>query len=455
MSILFVMAKQYCFSVKGTTCASCEVVIEREIRQLDGVLGVDVSHPRGEVRVDVQKGRVLDPSELDEILGKHGYRFRFPEEQEERGVWSLKRIGAVLLIVAAVYFVLDKVGFLVFSPTLDGSSGFIGVFVVGLIASVSSCTAVLGGLVVAVSASEAKKGDVQTTSERMRPHYLFNAGRLAGFVFFGAIIGLIGSLIQLSPATNGLMILVVALLMIGLGINLLEIVPRGVTILRPPKWLSHKIHDLSSSHHPNVPFFLGALTFFLPCGFTQAIQLYALSLGDMKSSAILLGIFALGTLPALLGIGAITSSANGKRLKRVTQFAGVLVLVLGVSNVQNSFALLDWHPLSFTSSGYTMDASTLSIVDGEQVIQMEISERGVYIPSSLTVVEGVPVRWEIFGADFMGCADSLVMRGFGVSEYLESGMNVVNFIPTKTGDFTFSCSMGMIRGTMHVVANEV
>jgi uncharacterized protein len=455
MSILFVMAKQYCFSVRGTTCASCEVVIEREIRELDGVIGIDASHARGEVRVDVIKGRVLEPSELSGILGTHGYRFAFADQPVERERWNLKRIGGALLVVTATYLILDRIGFLTFSPTVESSSGFVGVFLIGLIASVSSCTAVLSGLVVAVSASTAKKGGVQSKAQKMRPHLIFNVGRLAGFVFFGAIIGLIGSLIQLSPAVNGFMILLVALLMVALGINLLEIIPKGISVLRPPKWLSHKIHDLSSSHHPNVSFVLGALTFFLPCGFTQAIQLYALSLGDMKSSAMLLGVFALGTLPALLGIGAITSSATGARLKRMTQIAGVLVLSLGFSNLQNSFALLDWHPFSFASSGYTMDTSTLSIVDGEQVIQMEISERGIYIPASLTVVKDVPVRWEIFGADFMGCADSLVMRAFGVQEQLDAGQNVVNFTPTKTGDFTYSCSMGMIRGTMHVVANDV
>ncbi|MDG1950466.1 MAG: sulfite exporter TauE/SafE family protein, partial [bacterium] len=227
-----------------------------------------------------------------------------------------------------------------------------------------------------------------------------------------------------------------------------------VSFLKPPKWLSHKIHDLSSSHHPAVPFILGAFTFFLPCGFTQAMQLYALSLGDPLSSGILMAVFALGTMPALLGVGALTSSATGEKLKKITIVAGLLVVTLGISNMQNAFTLLDWHPLAFAEEGYEIDYSAVSIVDGKQLIQMEISERGAYIPNTLTVVEDVPVQWDIFGADFMGCADTLVMRQFGVNTYLKPGSNTVEFTPTKTGRFTFSCSMGMIRGTMNVIPQE-
>jgi len=448
------MAKTYLFHVKGTTCTSCEVVIEREVRELDGVLGVDVSHAKGVVAITMKKGHPIHAAQLESLLGTHGYQFSKKEKELPPQPWNWGRIATIVGIVALTYFILSKAGFLTYSPTIDGGKGLAGVFLIGLIASVSSCTAVLGGLLVAVSASSAKQNQNKSLRERMRPHILFNAGRLIGFLFFGAIIGLVGSLIQLSIGFNGLLILIVALLMIGLGVNLLGIVPRGVSVIRPPQWLTHKIHDLSTSHHPHVPFALGALTFFLPCGFTQAMQLYALSLGDMKSSALLMGVFALGTLPALLGIGAITSSATGERLKKITAVAGVLVITLGISNVQNSFALLDWHPFAFTGQSYTVDASAPTMVGGEQLIQMEVSERGLYIPDELTVVEGIPVRWEIFGADFMGCADSLIMREFGINTHLDPGSNTVTFTPTQTGRFTYSCSMGMIRGTMYVIPQE-
>lgn len=42
---------------------------------------------------------------------------------------------------------------------------------------------------------------------------------------------------------------------------------------------------------------LGALTFFLPCGFTQAMQLYAISSGNFISGALIMSLFAIGTKP--------------------------------------------------------------------------------------------------------------------------------------------------------------
>jgi uncharacterized protein len=449
------MAHTYKFNVKGTTCDSCEVVIERQVKKLDGVLGVDASHKEGVVTITTKKGRAMTKEELQPILLDHGYALsEYKSASSAPSTWDWKRIAVFAGLVWLTYTILRKTGFLTYSPTIEQSSGYIGVFLIGVIASISSCTAVLSGLVVAVSASAAKKHAHQTLEQRMRPHVLFNLGRILGFLAFGAVIGLLGSAIQLSLELNGLLILTVALIMIGIGVNLLNVIPTKVSFLKPPKWLSHKIHDLSSSHHPAVPFILGAFTFFLPCGFTQAMQLYALSLGDPLSSGILMAVFALGTMPALLGVGALTSSATGEKLKKITIVAGLLVVTLGISNMQNAFTLLDWHPLAFAEEGYEIDYSAVSIVDGKQLIQMEISERGAYIPNTLTVVEDVPVQWDIFGADFMGCADTLVMRQFGVNTYLKPGSNTVEFTPTKTGRFTFSCSMGMIRGTMNVIPQE-
>jgi len=306
---------------------------------------------------------------------------------------------------------------------------------------------VVGGLVVAVSSSMAKANPNLTVAQKLKPHLFFNLGRLMGFSILGAVIGWLGSMISLTPAWNGALVILIALMMILIGINLLDVFPQSFNPIRPPKWLAHKIHMLSSSPKPETAFLLGALTFFLPCGFTQSMQLYAVSLADPAQAALVMFVFALGTLPALLFIGAITAASRGKTLQLLTRAAGAFVIVLGISNVQNGAALLD---VRLPGRIVSQDMGAAVLVDGKQLLQMEVTPYGIYSPDVLTVTEGIPVRWEIWGANVMGCASNLVLPAFGVDTVLEPGDNTVEFTPDRSGTFTYSCSMGMVRGTMIV-----
>jgi sulfite exporter TauE/SafE len=60
---------------------------------------------------------------------------------------------------------------------------------------------------------------------------------------------------------------------------------------------------------------LGAASFFLPCGFTQAVQIFALSTGSPLFGAALLATFAVGTAPGLLalaGLPVVVPSGAGR-----------------------------------------------------------------------------------------------------------------------------------------------
>lgn len=368
--------------------------------------------------------------------------------------FNVRRFVGVALIVFALWYLFDRFGVLSVSPSLSGSVGLLSIFFIGVVASLSSCTAVLAGFILALSATHAERHRKESAHDRLRPHILFNLGRVVGFGAFGALVGYLGSLLVLSPALNALFVMVVAALMLSIGANLLQLFPKNTFQISPPKWLAKRIHDLQDAKHPAVPFVLGSLTFFLPCGFTQSVQLYALSTGDPATAATIMAIFALGTAPVLLGLGAATSIAHGRILKRVTQVAGVLVLVIGFSQLRNGAALLGvTTPGAISADKLAVAQDLLILADGKQIIQMELAG-GFYSPDVLQVVEDVPVEWQIYAPQFMGCADTLVSRGLGISTRLKPGDNTIAFTPTEPGKYTFSCSMGMVRGTMVVVPNE-
>lgn len=441
------MAKQSYF-VRGTSCKSCEVVIERELRKQPDIVSVNVSHAKREIQLETEGDKTYSHHELNDILAKHDYSVEKKDKGARKQRMNWQRAGAILVLVLALYVIFDRLGILRLSPSSAQPASYVGILVVGLIASLSSCTAVVGGLVAAVSSAVSKDQAALTPKERLRPHILFNVGRIGGFFVLGALIGLLGSTFQLSPTFNGVFVVFVAIFMIVIGINLLDLFPTPV--IGMPKWLAHKVHDLAESNDPKAPVVLGALTFFLPCGFTQSMQLFALTLGNPLSSGMVMAVFALGTAPILLGIGSATAYASGATLKKVTQAAGVIVLILGISNVTNGMALLGFSPGNAFASPELSEDIDLSIVNGRQQIEMDVTSRGSYEPSTLTVQVGTPVDWKINGADFMGCADTLILSAFGVNERLKTGANLVQFTPTKTGRYTFSCSMGMIRGTMIV-----
>jgi plastocyanin domain-containing protein len=197
----------------------------------------------------------------------------------------------------------------------------------------------------------------------------------------------------------------------------------------------------------------GALTFFLPCGFTQAMQLYAMSTGHFWSGAMIMGVFALGTAPGLLGIGGLTSVIQGVFAKRFFKFAGLLVIFLAVFNIANGWNLTGWKMFSGSGNGgKNISQDSAAVVDGVQTVNITQSSSG-YSPNNFTVKKGIPVKWVINSTDSQTCAASIIFSEFNIRKALKSGQNVIEFTPTETGNFKFSCSMGMYRGTFRVIDN--
>jgi len=182
---------------------------------------------------------------------------------------------------------------------------------------------------------------------------------------------------------------------------------------------------------------MGALTFFLPCGFTQAMQLYAVSTGSFWTGMAVMGLFAIGTAPSLLGMGGLTSVFKGRRARIFFMTAGLAVILLGWFNIQNGMRLV--------GGSQPKNTNTEVISQEEQIVRMTQGASG-YTPKVLHIEKGRPVKWIINSTSSFTCASSIVVPSYGISRTLQPGENVITFVPTKTGEISFSCSMGMYRG---------
>ena len=92
--------------------------------------------------------------------------------------------------------------------------------------------------------------------------------------------------------------MIIGIVMLILGLNLLDVFHSTKALqLSMPKFISRQALSVSKLNHRFTPLLVGIATFFLPCGFTQSMQVYTLSTGNFLTGGLTMLVFALGTLP--------------------------------------------------------------------------------------------------------------------------------------------------------------
>jgi sulfite exporter TauE/SafE/copper chaperone CopZ len=323
------MLKKYIFHVKGTHCASCKILIEDILEEQDFIVNSKVDLKNETVRIETNSDKSAEEiiAILNPKIKKNGYIFSAEKITEEKKsddvIWKAIPIGLVFL---ALFFILQKSGILNFC--IGGKMTPQASFFFGLIASLSSCLAIVGGLVLSLSA-KVEQDDSGAKTKKL--FILFHAGRLFGFGLLGGILGLIGRALGTDFLFFPILGLLASTVMILLGLNLVGIFKKS-TLTLPSNIFSffRKIE-----HATWAPILIGIGTFFLPCGFTQAMQVAALGSGSFTSGFLIMFAFALGTLPvlALLSFSSV-SFAHSKYAPLFFKSAGIVVIGLGL------FALL-------------------------------------------------------------------------------------------------------------------
>ena len=317
----------YIFHISGTHCASCKILIEDTLGEQDIVRSarVDLKQETVEVETDNEE----NPEELARILTSkiqsNGYTLSVEKSvQVQDGsdvIWKALPIGLGLLVL---FFLLQKSGIL--NLGLGGQTTPITSFIIGLIASVSSCLAIVGGLVLSLSAkiSQDNVSDTKTFT-------LFHTGRIVSFAVLGGVLGAVGGAVGINFTLTAILGILASVVMLLLGLNLVGVFAKNKVSL--PSNLFKFFRRIE--HTTLTPLILGFATFFLPCGFTQSMQVSALSSGSFMSGMLIMFAFALGTLPMLLLLSFGSASfAHSKYAPLFFKSAGVVVIGLGL------FALL-------------------------------------------------------------------------------------------------------------------
>lgn len=321
----------YKFHVNGMHCKACVVLTETELAEHPQVSSVKSNlHTRSVIIEGNFNGKSEEEvaTELSKLLSEHSLSVEKPVRVipwSEFGLAIPIAFAFVLLFVA-----LQKLG--VVNLIGSGNVSYATAFIIGVVASLSTCMAVVGGLLLSLSATFARKG------EKFRPQLLFHIGRLISFFVLGGVIGAIGSVFQLGVNSTFILGLIVGVVMLILGINLLDVFHWSKRFQPAmPKFLARRALSVSKLNHTLTPFLVGVVTFFLPCGFTQSMQIYTLSTGNFLSGGLTMLIFALGTLPVLALISFSSFSIRNSAQSGVFfKSAGLIAILFAVFNIINS-----------------------------------------------------------------------------------------------------------------------
>lgn len=427
--------------IKGMHCPSCEVLITDKFREMPNVSTVKPNFQKQEAEVYFTGH--LDQEVVNKKIKPFGYEITEKNNLTQAKEPLGRNIFEAFLIaigLGLVYLIAKELN-IVPSVNITGNLNLLTVLLLGLVASISTCMATSGALFLSTLSGSHDK------SENFSKAVAFSAGRIISYAIFGFIAGLIGSVIITNFKFGSILTLLAAVFMILLSLDMLKIASFASII--PFGWTTNIFrkaeHSFIKDPHKSA-FFLGAITYLLPCGFTQATQVYALGLASPWQSALTMAVFALGTAPAILFIGSLSGFLKSDFYKYFMKIVAVGVFILGLYYISNFLAM---NGVNFTNVSNQTNQSNAPLINGKQILNMDVVTSG-YVPNFFTVTKGIPVKWIVNGKNVFGCQGYFVVPSLNISKALSEGQNIFEFTPKDAGFINFSCGMGMYRGRIEV-----
>lgn len=381
-------------------------------------------------------------------------------------------VGVVMLIVG-----LWSSGVIRFpeAPNLDANASLWLIFLTGLTAGGLSCLAVQGGLLATTIAQreqvliESHVEDRVRTTEHAAPILLFLGSKLVAYTLLGALLGLFGSFISLSPTMRGLLQIGIGVFMLGVALQMLDVHPifRYFT-LQPPKRAQRLIRKHSKRDDVWTPLFLGALTVLIPCGVTQAMMLVAIASGSALRGALIMFAFVLGTSPVFFILGMLATRLSAKMHGAFLKLAAVTVAALAVLSIVTGYHLLPISGGASSPAAASVPSATAVVAPNANVAPpadlpaaagmtigntatINVQAHG-YMPEVVQIKAGMPATISLVTENVMGCTRGFVIPSLNVQKILPAtGTETLEIPASPPGQIAYTCSMGMYNGVIEVV----
>ena len=436
--------------IEGIHCRHCIDTITKELLKNSKIKSVKIKNNIATIDYEgilTNKEIIKTIKDID-YFTKEEYIFDTKDRVDSK--INLKEFILIFISIILLGLGINKLfGYNIFNviPSIDTNITYGMLFVTGLLTSihcVSMCGAI--NLIAVVNKDENLKKKTLTNS------VLYNLGRVISYTLLGGVVGLIGSVFKVNDTISGLIIFLAASIMLLMALNML-----GVTDFRLPsknifKLKRNKSDKLKTKTNKKVvknAFVIGLLNGFMPCGPLQAMQVYALSTGSFLKGALSSALFSLGTVPLMLGVGIFYNLVKGQGKIIINKIASVLIFVLALVMLNRGLLALNIDVTKAFNSDKNYQVARVEA--GIQVIEFDLSYNSY---QDIKVKKDVPVRIIINVSEkyLTGCNNEIIIPDFNVAKKLEVGQNVIEFTPTKTGTFTYTCWMQMLKNNIKVVA---
>jgi plastocyanin len=191
------------------------------------------------------------------------------------------------------------------------------------------------------------------------------------------------------------------------------------------------------------------------------MQIMALGSGSFVRGGLIMGLFAVGTLPVLFTAGITASWTRQHKVAIVQKAAGLLVIAFALFTLSSGARLFGFTGRITPGTTVTTPPVTTPPVTTPPVttppdtpptsqrIEMHIKYSG-FEPAVLHVKKGASVTFAVFGDEVTGCTNRIIIPSLNISKDISPGENLITFTPTAAGNIPYSCWMGMVHGTIVV-----
>ena len=310
--------------------------------------------------------------------------------------------------------------------------------ITGLTTGGISCFAVQGGLLASALTEENKK----------RATLIFLGAKLVAYTLLGFLLGFLGGTLNISPKIQGILQILIGIFMIATAGRLLDIHPIfRYFVIQPPKFILRMMRNQAEVKSFFTPAFLGFMTVLIPCGVTQAMMLYAIGTSNPFWGAGIMFAFVLGTSPVFYLIGIASAELFKKKI--FNYLAATFIFVIGILSINSGQILRgSVHTIQNYYSAIFGSGQTAKIGN---VVNITITNRG-YKTDVNTLKLGVPVKLILKTNNVTSCARAFTIPDFNYFKILPAtGTEIIEITPTKLGNLTFTCSMGMYSGSFNVI----